>query len=68
MIGRPKGTLIHTQPNWLDVAVHGGSYEHTPPMSPCSYLRDAGAVVSWCSNTDVQFSEIWTDVEVVRVI
>ena len=46
MIGRLKGTLIHKQPPWLVVDVHGVGYELEAPMSTFYDLPDAGREVS----------------------
>lgn len=42
MIGRLKGTLIHKQPPWLVVDVHGVGYELEAPMSTFYDLPDVG--------------------------
>ena len=46
MIGRLKGVLIHKQPPWLVVDVHGVGYELEAPMSTFYDLPDAGREVS----------------------
>ncbi len=46
MIGRLKGILIHKQPPWLVVDVHGVGYELEAPMSTFYDLPDAGREVS----------------------
>ena len=46
MIGRLKGTLIHKQPPWLVVDVHGVGYELEAPMSTFYDLPDIGREVS----------------------
>jgi len=46
MIGRLKGTLVHKQPPWLVVDVHGVGYELEAPMSTFYDLPDAGREVS----------------------
>ena len=46
MIGRLKGTLIHKQPPWLVVDVHGVGYELKAPMSTFYDLPDVGREVS----------------------
>ena len=46
MIGRLKGTLIHKQPPWLVVDVHGVGYELEAPMSTFYDLPDVGREVS----------------------
>ena len=45
MIGRLKGTLIHKQPPWLVVDVHGVGYELEAPMSTFYELPDTGREV-----------------------
>lgn len=42
MIGRLKGTLIHKQPPWLVVDVHGVGYELEAPMSTFYDLPELG--------------------------
>jgi len=46
MIGRLKGILIHKQPPWLVVDVHGVGYELEAPMSTIYDLPDVGREVS----------------------
>lgn len=46
MIGRLKGILIHKQPPWLVVDVHGVGYELEAPMSTFYDLPDIGREVS----------------------
>ena len=46
MIGRLKGTLIHKQPPWLVVDVHGVGYELEAPMSTFYELPEAGREVA----------------------
>ena len=46
MIGRLKGTLLHKQPPWLVVDVHGVGYELEAPMSTFYDLPEAGREVS----------------------
>lgn len=46
MIGRLKGTLIHKQPPWLVVDVHGVGYELEAPMSTFYDLPAVGAEVA----------------------
>jgi Holliday junction DNA helicase RuvA len=46
MIGRLKGTLIHKQPPWLVVDVHGVGYELEAPMSTFYDLPDIGREVA----------------------
>jgi holliday junction DNA helicase RuvA len=46
MIGRLKGTLIHKQPPWLVVDVHGVGYELEAPMSTFYDLPDVGREVA----------------------
>ena len=46
MIGRLKGILVHKQPPWLVVDVHGVGYELEAPMSTFYDLPDAGREVS----------------------
>ena len=46
MIGRLKGTLVHKQPPWLVVDVHGVGYELEAPMSTFYDLPEAGREVS----------------------
>ncbi len=45
MIGRLKGILIHKQPPWLVVDVHGVGYEIEAPMSTVYDLPDLGREV-----------------------
>ena len=45
MIGRLKGTLIHKQPPWLVVDVHGVGYELEAPMSTIYDLPELGREV-----------------------
>ncbi len=45
MIGRLKGTLIHKQPPWLVIDVHGVGYELEAPMSTFYDLPDVGREV-----------------------
>ncbi len=45
MIGRLKGTLIHKQPPWLVVDVHGVGYELEAPMSTVYDLPEIGREV-----------------------
>ncbi len=45
MIGRLKGTLIHKQPPWLVVDVHGVGYELEAPMSTFYDLPEIGREV-----------------------
>ncbi|TXI45092.1 MAG: Holliday junction branch migration protein RuvA [Lysobacter sp.] len=45
MIGRLKGTLIHKQPPWLVVDVHGVGYELEAPMSTFYDLPEVGREV-----------------------
>ena len=45
MIGRLKGVLIHKQPPWLVVDVHGVGYELEAPMSTFYDLPDVGREV-----------------------
>ena len=45
MIGRLKGTLIHKQPPWLVIDVHGVGYELEAPMSTFYDLPDIGREV-----------------------
>ena len=45
MIGRLKGTLIHKQPPWLVVDVHGVGYELEAPMSSFYELPEIGKEV-----------------------
>src|SRR5580765_3163409 len=42
MIGRLRGTIIHKQPPWLVVDVHGVGYELEAPMSTFYDLPDVG--------------------------
>lgn len=42
MIGRLKGTLIHKQPPWIVVDVHGVGYELEAPMSTFYDLPEVG--------------------------
>jgi Holliday junction DNA helicase RuvA len=46
MIGRLKGTLIHKQPPWLVIDVHGVGYELEAPMSTFYDLPDVGREVT----------------------
>ncbi len=46
MIGRLKGTLIHKQPPWLVIDVHGVGYELEAPMSTFYDLPEVGREVS----------------------
>lgn len=46
MIGRLKGTLVHKQPPWLVVDVHGVGYELEAPMSTFYDLPEVGREVS----------------------
>lgn len=46
MIGRLKGILIHKQPPWLVVDVHGVGYELEAPMSTFYDLPQIGGEVS----------------------
>ena len=46
MIGRLKGTLIHKQPPWIVVDVHGVGYELEAPMSTFYDLPDVGREVA----------------------
>jgi Holliday junction DNA helicase RuvA len=46
MIGRLKGTLVHKQPPWLVVDVHGVGYELEAPMSTFYDLPAVGGEVS----------------------
>ena len=46
MIGRLKGVLIHKQPPWLVIDVHGVGYELEAPMSTFYELPDVGRDVS----------------------
>ncbi len=46
MIGRLKGTLIHKQPPWLVIDVHGVGYELEAPMSTFYDLPETGREVS----------------------
>lgn len=45
MIGRLKGILVHKQPPWLVVDVHGVGYELEAPMSTFYDLPDTGREV-----------------------
>jgi holliday junction DNA helicase RuvA len=45
MIGRLKGILIHKQPPWIVVDVHGVGYELEAPMSTIYDLPDVGREV-----------------------
>lgn len=45
MIGRLKGTLVHKQPPWLVVDVHGVGYELEAPMSTIYDLPEIGREV-----------------------
>jgi holliday junction DNA helicase RuvA len=46
MIGRLKGVLVHKQPPWLVVDVHGVGYELEAPMSTFYDLPELGREVS----------------------
>lgn len=46
MIGRLKGTVIHKQPPWLVVDVHGVGYELEAPMSTFYDLPEVGREVT----------------------
>ncbi len=46
MIGRLKGILIHKQPPWLVIDVHGVGYELEAPMSTFYDLPEAGREVT----------------------
>ena len=46
MIGRLNGILVHKQPPWLVVDVHGVGYELEAPMSTFYDLPEAGREVS----------------------
>ncbi len=46
MIGRLKGTLVHKQPPWLIVDVHGVGYELEAPMSTIYDLPELGQEVA----------------------
>lgn len=46
MIGRLKGTLVHKQPPWLVVDVHGVGYELEAPMSTFYDLPELGREVA----------------------
>jgi Holliday junction DNA helicase RuvA len=46
MIGRLKGIVIHKQPPWLVVDVHGVGYELEAPMSTFYDLPDVGREVA----------------------
>jgi len=46
MIGRLKGILIHKQPPWLGVDVHGVGYELEAPMSTFYDLPETGREVA----------------------
>ncbi|MCF7221998.1 Holliday junction branch migration protein RuvA [Marilutibacter chinensis] len=46
MIGRLKGTLVHKQPPWLVIDVHGVGYELEAPMSTFYDLPDIGREVA----------------------
>ncbi len=46
MIGRLKGTLIHKQPPWLVLDVHGVGYELEAPMSTFYDLPETGREVA----------------------
>ena len=46
MIGRLKGILIHKQPPWIVVDVHGVGYEMEAPMSTFYDLPELGREVS----------------------
>jgi len=46
MIGRLKGTLVHKQPPWLVVDVHGVGYELEAPMSTFYDLPELGREIA----------------------
>ena len=46
MIGRLKGILVHKQPPWLVIDVHGVGYELEAPMSTFYDLPEVGREVS----------------------
>ena len=46
MIGRLKGTLVHKQPPWLVVDLHGVGYELEAPMSTFYDLPEVGREVA----------------------
>lgn len=46
MIGRLKGILVHKQPPWIVVDVHGVGYELEAPMSTFYELPEVGREVS----------------------
>ena len=46
MIGRLKGTVIHKQPPWLVLDVHGVGYELEAPMSTFYNLPEVGREVA----------------------
>ena len=46
MIGRLRGTLVHKQPPWLVVDVHGVGYELEAPMSTFYDLPEVGREVA----------------------
>jgi Holliday junction DNA helicase RuvA len=46
MIGRLKGIIVHKQPPWLVVDVHGVGYELEAPMSTFYDLPDVGREVA----------------------
>jgi len=46
MIGRLKGTLVHKQPPWLVIDVHGVGYELEAPMSTFYDLPEVGREVA----------------------
>jgi len=46
MIGRLKGILVHKQPPWLVVDVHGVGYELEAPMSTFYDMPDVGREVA----------------------
>ncbi len=46
MIGRLRGTLVHKQPPWLVIDVHGVGYELEAPMSTFYDLPDVGREVA----------------------
>ena len=50
MIGRLKGTLIHKQPPWLVLDVHGVGYELEAPMSTFFDLPELGREVNLCTH------------------
>jgi holliday junction DNA helicase RuvA len=46
VIGRLRGTLVHKQPPWLVIEVHGVGYELEAPMSTFYDLPDVGREVA----------------------